>query len=197
LNDNRHWLDVTVQFFNSIGLITRYCDEATGFFPGVAVRQGTLAVGPDCAVSDLLHEGGHLAVVPVQYRAYLDGNVGKGLYRMLDEIDALELHPDEPLYRAALQASDKEVQAWGWACGAHLGIPEHLRILDAEFEGEGASMRHALAHNCHAGINGLAHAGFCLVRAQRGRNVPVYPQLSHWLQPNIEPAQSAGKGIES
>jgi hypothetical protein len=187
LQSQKHWVDVTVNFFNSIGLVTTYCDEATGFFPGISVRNGTLAVGPDCVVSDLLHEGGHLAVVPAQFRAYLNGNVGSGLHRMLDEIGALDLHPDDLLYRATIQASDPEVQAWGWACGEHLGIPEDLRILDSEFDGEGAVMRQALSMNCHAGINGLAHAGFCLARRVRGLEKPAYPKLSHWIQPVIEP----------
>jgi len=82
-----------------------------------------------------------------------------------------------------MQASDPEATAWAWAAGKHLGIPEDVIILDADYDNGGAIERMRLGARGHFGIQGMARAGFCVVRATPYRNLPVYPTLAFWLQP--------------
>jgi hypothetical protein len=182
----------TAAFLNEIGIKTVEVDQVEGFLPHCRINQGGLEYTSSCDVSDLLHEAGHLATVPAQFRHYLDGNVSNGQRRMLEETAEMELDPDEWLNRAVMQSSDPEATAWGWAVGEHLGIPKHLRILDHHFDNEGAFQRLSLDMGSHFGISGLSHGGFCVTRPalEKVMGRPAYPKLLHWLQPAIERAAS-------
>ncbi|WP_234821221.1 hypothetical protein [Pseudomonas amygdali] len=103
---------------------------------------------------------------------------------MFQEMEASEIAPDSPLMRAALQAGDPETTAWAFAAGVSLGLPIEVIILDHEYGGEGEAIRIALAAKSYIGIHGIAHAGFCVVRANpySSHSLPTYPELSYWLQ---------------
>ncbi|MDF8365093.1 MULTISPECIES: hypothetical protein [Achromobacter] len=174
-----------IAFLRSIGLTVHERAGATGFIPGVRITEGALAVDPAvCSVSGLLHEAGHIAVVPKRYRMLLDGNVSKGQKEMLERAALEERDPDGPLYRAVVQASDPEATAWAWAAGKALGLADELIIMDEEYDGEGAFVRLQLQAQAYAGINGLSYAGFCAINERVGafRQLPVYPALKWWLQ---------------
>lgn len=184
------WLLKAAAFLNEIGIPARQVDQVSGFLPNVHISKGELEYTASCDVSDLLHEAGHLATVPAQFRSFLDGDVSKGQNRMLKELQSLETGPDSPLYRAVIQCSDPEATAWGWAAGEHLGIPKELRILDHHFDGDGATQRMALGMGHHYGISGLSHAGFCVTRPALVKHMrrPAYPKLLYWAHPVIDPA---------
>lgn len=182
------WLQKTAEFLNEIGIKTVEVDQVQGFLPNCRVVHGALEYSRLCDVGDLLHEAGHLAIMPGQFRDYLDGDVGKGLRRMLDEIQLMDLDPDEKLYRAAIQCSDAEASAWGWAAAHHLGIPVEMRILDHHFSNQGVEQRLSFEMGHHLGVHGLAHAGFCVTRPHLSKYMkrPAFPELLYWLQPVIE-----------
>ncbi|WP_326430348.1 hypothetical protein VQ574_21735 (plasmid) [Stutzerimonas frequens] len=171
-----------MHFLSSIGLAVETVPGASGFIDGVCIERGGMRVDPGARASALLHEAGHLAIVPSDYRHHLGGDIDEGIARIFEEIDGLGLEPDHPVLRAMIQAGDSEATAWAWAAGSELGIPAALIIQDGEYEGEGASIRSALAANAYLGINGIAHAGFCVVRSNAHRDLPVYPKLASWLQ---------------
>jgi len=181
------WLLKAVDFLNDVGLPTRIVDEVSGFLPHIRITQGELECTLLADVSDLLHEAGHLATIPEQFRAYMDGDVGKGQKRMFEEVGKDVRDPDGPLYRAMIQCSDPEATAWGWAAGEHLQIPKELRVLDHHFEDGGADQRMGLEMGYHFGINGLAHAGFCVTRPALAERMgrPAYPKLKYWIHPVI------------
>lgn len=159
--------------------------EAAGFLPGVRIEKGGLRVAPGCAVGDVLHEAGHLAIIPRCYRGRADNDVSRVQREMLEDMTQRNEPADSPLYRAVLQTSDPEATAWAYAFGKHLGLADEDIIEDHSYPdetgvGTGAEVRSALAMNYYVGINGLAHAGFCSVRGL-GR-LPRYPQLAHWTQ---------------
>lgn len=171
-----------VEFLQKIGLKVKIQAGASGFVEHINIVDGELLVDPQAPASACLHEAGHLAIVPNRFRHYLSGNIGKGISRMLDEIDATNPHPDDPLYRAALQTSDPEATAWAWAAGKVLDIPPELIIRDEEYDNGGADIRLCLAHNSYIGINGISHAGFCVPRRHPYKDLPAYPELAFWLQ---------------
>lgn len=171
-------------FVAGIGLPIQIVHGAVGFIEHVLIADGGLHVDPRASPSAILHEAGHLAVMPACYRHYLNGDVGEGVHRMFRDMDELEHAPDSPLMRAALQAGDPEATAWAFAAGLSLGLPIELIILDHEYGGEGEAIRIALSAKSYLGIHGIAHAGFCVVRANpySSHSLPAYPELSYWLQ---------------
>lgn len=154
---------------------------ANGFIPGCRIVSGALHVDAQCAPSAVLHEAGHLAIVPTRFRSLMSDNLAVGMARMFAELDTMDLDPDHALSRAAIQCSDPEATAWAWAAGVAIGLPPAEIIQNAEYDGSGAEIRAMLQAGQYVGINGLAHAGMC----KRGYAVPVdlcYPKMQQWLQ---------------
>lgn len=183
-------LDRTVAFLKEIGLPVTVDATLRGeaFFERVQIEAGSLRVHPEALVSDVLHEAGHLAVVPARWRHLIDGNVDEGIQRMFEEADRLDLPPDGPESRALLQAGEAEATAWAWAAGKHLGFPDDTIIRDSDYSNEGPWIRRGLALDEYLGINGLCYAGFC-GRGLLGRRkkLPIYPNLAFWLQDGPAP----------
>ncbi|QMI49718.1 hypothetical protein [Burkholderia sp. MBR-1] len=175
-----------VTFLNEIGIVSRYEVGATGFVEGCRIDRGTLAIDPKCRVSSLLHEAGHLAITPSCFRALMDGNLYTGQRHMLEIVQKTAAHPDDPLYRAAIQCSDPEATAWAWSAGVALGLPDVEIVRDDEYEGEGAAIRLSLQCRMYVGVHGLAHAGFCAIRPRVG--VEAWPKLNFWTQEFEMPA---------
>jgi len=173
----------TVSFLESIGLPIKVVPGATGFVDHVAIVEGTLHVDPQCRASAMLHDAGHLAIVPGKFRHMLSGNLYSGLKRMFEDTEVVMQHPDSPLARAMVQIGDPEATAWAWAAGKAIGLPPTMIIQDDEYDGEGAFLRMHLSANGYLGINGMSHAGFCIVRPNKYSSLPVYPKLAFWLQP--------------
>ena len=173
-------LDRTVSWLRGIGLDVQVVDgmERATFISHVDVQDGVLVIDRECPPSNLLHEAGHLAIMPAQFRPLASGDLEEVTRAMLELCG--ELQPDEPLYRAIIQTSDPEATAWAWAAGLAIGLEPKVIILDDEYDGDGADVRGAVSVHCHPGIHGLAHAGFCRVRGE-----PRYPTLKMWLQPVI------------
>jgi hypothetical protein len=130
----------------------------------------------------LLHEAGHLAVIPGRYRVQVGENLESSLGKIMDQVDWSD--PDSLECRMALQCGETEATAWAWAAGIHLGLKPQEIIADEDYDGTGASMRVCLEHDAYLGINGMCHAGFC-GRGELGRRrgLPIYPKLSYWVQP--------------
>lgn len=178
------YAQVVVDFLNNVGLPVKVVHEVKGgFLENVAIVAGELQVDQKARASNILHEGGHLAVIPARYRSWFSGNLDAGWKRVLADADILALGPDDPLSRALMQASDPEVTAWAWAAGKHLGIPDELVIMDDEYDNTGAIVRMQLGAHAYIGINGLSHGGFCVRRAHKYTTLPEYPLLQFWLQP--------------
>mgnify|MGYP003429519431 FL=1 len=172
-----------MDFLNEAGLPVSVVPGATGFVEDIALAKGSVQVDPKCLPSVMLHEAGHLAVIPSRYRHMMSGNLYKSMRQIFEIAEMNYMDPDDSLTRALLQSSDPEVTAWAWALGKHLSIPEKLIILDSQYDNTGKEIRLQIKARCYAGINGLSHGGFCVTRANPYRPLPVYPELAFWLQP--------------
>lgn len=175
-------LDKTIEFLRGIGLTVTVVPQATGFFEKVHIINGTLEIEPDCPPTDLLHEAGHLAVVPERFRSKMHVDIDFGVQEMLALLDAEGPHPDSEQWRTAIQAGEAEATAWQWAAGKAIGLPDEMIIVDADYEGTGDEVRAELQSLYHVGIKGLSHAGFCKTRADYPWPGEVYPKLNYWLQ---------------
>jgi len=169
-------------FLISIGIKIEIKESTKGFFDHIHIQDGRLIVDKNASINDILHEAGHLAVLPGRFRKYASGNISGVINKMLKEIDFS--NPDAPEARAAIQCGDVEATAWAWAAGMHLTLPPEIIIEDADYDNWGEEMRLSLSRNSFFGINGLAAAGFCVTNNALSviSGKPVYPNLAMWLQ---------------
>lgn len=176
----------TTQFFCEIGLPWRWSPGASAFLAGVDIVDGVLLIAPNAPVSNVLHEAGHLATLPGDFRRFAQSDFAGVQERMFECIDFSD--PEAPLARIAIQSSDPEATAWAWAAGVHLGLAPEVIIRDQDYDGEGDSIRLCLQTGGYLGINGLATTGLCAVRDNeyaRARGIPAFPGLKSWLQPSF------------
>lgn len=160
------------------------------FLPEVWLDRGVIHYTPRVQVGDLLHEAGHFAVIPPSFRGYLrrgsvesEGKNPSLLVRKIEEYMKTNVHPDEPVTRALLQAGECEAIAWSYAAAVHIGydalnifthtypgLPQHRQ----PFQGEGKDLFHSVKAGAYFGVHGLHHAGMC--------NRKQWPVMKKWLQ---------------
>ena len=119
-------LDRILEFLATAGLEVRLEPiEGSTVLPGITVDHGALVVDEDrlAHVGDVLHEAGHLAVVPAADRAGLTTDVG------------------------ADGGNEMAALAWSYAAARHLGLAPEVVFHDGGYRG-GAS---ALVENFEAG----------------------------------------------
>lgn len=168
-----------LDFLGAIGIGTIiHTDKITGnFFPKVKIINGWLTYNPDAIPSDILHEAGHIALVPFKYRSMCQADMGASIKAIWDKANLEgEIGADTYIFRALIQCSDPEATAWAWAAGNLLGIPEDQIIRDHDYNGEGKEIRQMLSGNCYMGINGLRAAGMI-------DSVRDFPKMKRWIQP--------------
>lgn len=173
-----HWNRLIATELAAIGIEAEERSHASGFLDGIRIEKGRILYSPDAPPSNLLHEAGHLAIMPTAFRHLAEDRLsqvfaamGDALQRRMDETG----NPDDPLIRAIMQCSDMEATAWAWAFGVRVGLPHEIIILDEEYGGDGDGVRMQVSHNMYMGINGLRAAGMV-------QSVRAYPQLCKWLQ---------------
>lgn len=177
--------DHTIGFLRSIGLDIVIVDQAEGFLEGSLIVDGALLVAPNCSISDMLHECGHLACIPTLYRPRAQDNVENLIHEIYKEDDQLKgLHPDHPLSRALIQCGDPEATAWAYAAGKAIGLPDEVIIKDDEYSHQGGYIRDRLKSFSYVGIHGLKHAGMCNLprKPYEPRKTPGYPTMKKWIQ---------------
>lgn len=155
-----------IAFLRGIGLVV-YEQPLGGdsFLPGLRVRNGELLVDRDALTwpGDLLHEAGHLAVLPPDRRGASSD--------ALEELDEVAL------------AGEAEATAWAWAALVHLGLRPDLLFHDAGYHGRSARLIATFSAGVYPGCHGLVMAGLTLTGADaQVAGVPPYPHMIRWLR---------------
>ena len=153
-------LQKIARFLQEIGLGCKFEQGAHGFLEKVRIEAGGLFVDPTALPADVLHEAGHLAVLPGRFRPLAGRDIGSVQKMMYDHVDFSD--PDHGEARAAMQSGDPEATAWAWAAGKHLGLDPKKIIEGASYGGDGDAIRYMLQSNRYLGINGLSAAKFCV-----------------------------------
>ena len=117
--------DRIVAFIGDLGLAIRDGDvPADAFLPGVRIADGGLVVDRTAMFipGDLLHEAGHLAVIPGRYRQRIGDDVDAGVAQIRAE--AAGAGDRDPVLDG-LEGLGGELQAiaWSYAACRHLGLP--------------------------------------------------------------------------
>ena len=154
-----------LEFLQQIGLDTRRerLDHET-FLPGIDVRKGTLLYDPErlSFAGDLLHEAGHLAVLPPEERSRSDGDFSGN--------DGCEL--------GAI--------AWSYSAAVKLELPLERLFHPDGYKGDSAWLVETFSNGRYPGLPILEWRGMT------NTNGRVYPQMQHWLCPaSEEPLPSA------
>lgn len=182
------YFDEIVAFLRRIGLTVHVGPFGRdGFLPGIRIESGVLWVDPaNLHVSgDLLHEAGHLAILPSRYRQRIGEDVTASLEAVLRD------DPDPaPEATRALVSGEGMALVWSYAALKALGLP-----LAAIFFAGGYHIpdeRHAdLAALIESGnYPGLVHlvalgmTGPCGISALLASNeLPPFPAMTRWVLP--------------
>lgn len=175
--------DRTAAFLTALGLVVRHDEAADGFLEGVEIVDGELRVErfDDEFAGELLHDAGHLAVLPGRFREQGNGDlrdVSKIMSDWVDRHGAL-LDPDDPTVRAILQAGECEAVAWSYAAALAIDIDTRIPFFRG-FEGEGLALHDQVATGYYFGVHGRAAAG--MTDLPRSRGTSRFPAMKRWLQ---------------
>lgn len=134
---------------------------ASGFLPGVLIKNGTLVIDPEqlSYPGDLLHEAGHIAVMPQATRHLLNDNVNE----------------------SAGQGPAEEMAAiaWSWAALQQLQLPPEFLFHAQGYQGGSASYIEAFTTGGGFGHPLLSWYGMC----EPAGTEFGYPQMKLWLRP--------------
>lgn len=165
-NPNEALTDRLIAFLRGIGLRV---DEETlatsGFLPGVCIRAGGLVVdrGALAWPGDLLHEAGHLAVMPAALRPEQNG-----------ALHDCELVP---------HAGEAEAIAWAFAAACAVGLSARELFHAGGYHGHGEALAMTFGCGVYPGLHGLMQADMAYGSAEaRSAGVEAYPHMRRWLR---------------
>jgi len=170
-------------FLRTIGFTVLEDSISASFLSGVEPRCNmTLAYDPDTMVcaGDVLHEAGHLAIIPSVFRNKIAGNIDESLAPVANAYfatHAFHIGPnfyEDPIGRAILQADESAAQAWSYAAALAAGIDPKIVFDSESIDDEYAGVLTGLHLKCHAGINSMTASGMT--------NRNIFPKMHRWLQ---------------
>jgi hypothetical protein len=159
-------LERILAFLREVGIPVRETELGDGaFLPGVRVDGGGLLF--DRAKlrwpGDLLHEAGHLAVLPPARRGARSADLAG--------------HDEVP------HAGEIEATAWAYAATVAIGLDPAVLFHEGGYHGKSASLVMTYAMGVYPGAHGLVQAGMTASgteAAQRGEI--TYPGMQRWLR---------------
>jgi hypothetical protein len=155
-----------VQFLRGIDLVVRereICE--TSFLPGIAVERGELILDEQRNTwpGDLLHEAGHLAVLPAHLRHTVSGS----------------LHSEV----AVAHAGEPEATAWAYAALMAMGLPAEVLFHEGGYHGQADALTLTFSLGVYPGAAGLLAAGMIASpQDAKAGLAPPYPHMLRWLR---------------
>jgi hypothetical protein len=149
-------------FLRSINLTVRAGNlPGPTFLPGLQIQHGALVVDESRLLDpgDLLHEAGHLAVVPPDRRASMHVDAG------------------------ADAAEEMMAIAWSYAVTVHLQLDPAVVFHEHGYRGDAAALIDNFTHGRYIGVPMLQWVGMTLEPPRaRERGLPPYPHMLRWLR---------------
>ncbi len=159
-------LDTILTFVQEIGLTVDLRPIPEGFLPGIRMVRGGLHVDLDTLLypGDLLHEAGHLAVMPPDRR-----------------------YADSP---APTTDGSEEMAAiaWSYAAALHLGLPPEVVFHEHGYKGQAQSLIARYQGGDQPGVPMLWWMD--LTTRPIDGQPSAYPRMTRWLRANTSPEPS-------
>lgn len=132
------------------------------FLPGLEVVAGRIIIDREAmlSVGDILHEAGHIALLPPEKRPSFNGNLA----------ETVPEHKDDEI----------AVILWTYAAAKHLGLRLKEVLHDQGYKGDAAWLRDEIASGNYLGLPLLVWMGLCedpKVAGEAG-----FPRMKRWLR---------------
>jgi hypothetical protein len=162
VNDcKQHLVDRIVNFLIKIGIeVTKAHLQQQTFLPGISVDRGAILIDESRLLypGDLLHEAGHLAVIPSQKRKQAQDNVSK---KASEEMMAI---------------------AWSYAALVHLGLEPSVVFHEGGYRGWSEALIENFTQGRYIGVPMLQWIGLTAdEKGAKETGVRPYPDMMKWL----------------
>jgi hypothetical protein len=155
-----------VAFLENIDLPVRLGEvPEPSLLPGITIQAGGLLIDEARLLypGDLLHEAGHLAVLPPAVRSGVHGDAGD----------------DGGLEMAAI--------AWSYAAAVHLGLSPSVVFHEAGYRGGAQALIDNFTAGRYIGVPVLEWIGLTAVDGRaKALGVPPYPSMLKWLRDGLD-----------
>lgn len=153
-------------FLEDIGIGVQFeAIETATFLPGICINSGKIIIDKNKLKypGDILHEAGHIAVIPAADRPLLDEHsIAKREQREAEEMMAI---------------------AWSYAACVHLNIDASFVFHEDGYQGGGSSIAENFRAGRYFGVPMLQWVGMALERTSESNpGMPVYPEMLRWLR---------------
>lgn len=176
-------LPAILAFLDDIGLwaeIGSVPEDA--FLPGLLIRDGGLVIDPEACLcaGDVLHEAGHLAILPSRLRPSVGGNVEACLERLRATHPA---DPTDPAWACVGIGGDTPAIAWSFAAALAVGLPTPAIFIQEGYQAQAGAnpmaLHDQLVMGVFPGILHLARAG--LTDSPLAAPGPMtFPRMRRW-----------------
>lgn len=163
--NKEQYLQTCISFLNDIGIQTFFekLDEPC-FLPGLSIRNGAIIIDQETLSypGDILHEAGHIAIVPLDERHLLTAS-------------AIEKRENR-------EAEEMMAIAWSYAACMHLGLDPYIVFHDDGYKGGGSYIADNFGSKNYFGLPMLQWKGMALDEANAiKQNLPAYPCMIKWV----------------
>ncbi len=159
-------LDKCIEFLRSIGIPVHFRTITTDcFLPGISIVHGEIEVDLEKLKypGDILHEAGHIAVVPAAERNTInEHSIANREQREAEEMMAI---------------------AWSYAVCLHLDIDAGFVFHDHGYKGGGSNIAENFKQGHYFGVPMLQWVGMTKEKKDETEpGKPVYPAMLQWLR---------------
>ena len=155
-----------IAFLNEIGIETVMDDGAPeGLLPGLSIKKGRILIRLNNLhfPGDILHEAGHIAVVPSADRPSLNDQQLSG--------------------RKNREAEEMMAIAWSYAACVHLDLPPEFVFHDKGYKGGSDYIIESFINRNYFGLPMLQWLGMTFDEKQaKEKNTRPFPQMIKWLR---------------
>ncbi|MBL7729384.1 MAG: hypothetical protein JNM68_16940 [Dinghuibacter sp.] len=156
-----------IGFIESLGIPVKFTTGIEGtFLPGLRIENGAILADEQVHFypGDLLHEAGHLAVVPAAERATLcNEDIGRREHHAAEEMMSI---------------------AWSFAACLHLGIDPLVVFHENGYKNGGAEIAENFSKGQYFGVPMLQWIG--LTHDPAGKELPenavLFPKMIKWMR---------------
>tara|TARA_R110001592_G_scaffold35397_1_gene120407 strand:+ start:1641 stop:2120 length:480 start_codon:yes stop_codon:yes gene_type:complete len=157
--DNTNLINTIFSFLNGIGISTqeKRIQEPT-FLPGIKIEKGILFIDRNQLKypGDLLHEAGHIAVMTVEERTIISGNI-------------MEHKPDN-------ESDEMAAILWSYAALRHLNLTPEIVFHPEGYKNDSQWLIENFEQSRFIGLPLLEWMGMT--------DSDSFPKMSHWLRQN-------------